>query len=144
VRALLLGVIALVVLFGFDGSRQPTSGNGWRLLATQRASGSPGSVLPIADEPALQAAWKALYLHGDAPAVDFSNVAVYWLTSVGSIACPSRLNGIHVDDAAAMVTASFSLAVTAGCDSNRVPDSFLLAIDRAVLPAGRYEVVVET
>ena len=136
VRAIVLGLVALVVLYGIDGSRQPTSGTGWQLLGYVRAPSDRDPLRLIPDEAALAAQWKALYLHGSPPAVDWSHVVVYRFTAFGSIACPSRLDGIRVDGPARRVMPLFSRAITLGCDPARVPDAFIVAIDRDRLAAG--------
>jgi hypothetical protein len=62
----------------------------------------------------------------------------YWVTATGSIGCPAHFAGFQAD--AAQVTFVFTRALTSGCDTLRVPDSFLVAIDRGRLPASPYGV----
>jgi hypothetical protein len=135
-RGLAVGLISVLVLFGIDGSRQPTSGTGWQLLGYVRASSTDDPIVPVPDDAALAAQWKTLYLHGSAPPVDWTRVVVYRFTAIGSIACPSRLDGIGFDRQARRVSPHFSRAITLGCDPTRVPDAFLVAIDRDQLPSG--------
>jgi hypothetical protein len=122
-------------------SSQPTSGDGWRLLARQRAVPGPGSATPLADAAALADAWQALRIDGE-PAVDLTTQAVFWLSTTGTIGCPARLDEVDVDTPDRAVVGHFSLGLTAGCDHKVVPDSFLVAIDRDRLPPEPFAVRV--
>jgi hypothetical protein len=132
--------ILAVVLFAWawDRSSQPTTGDGWRLLARQRAIGDVRTATTIADAGALEEAWATLRL-GGRPVVDFAADAVFWLVPVGTIGCPARLDSVLIDPAARTITGSFSLGLTAGCDTAVVPDSFLIAVDRRRLPAEPFQ-----
>jgi hypothetical protein len=138
VRGLIAFAIAFVLLYATDGSRQPTSGSGWRLLAYRRGLGVPNTVALLANQAALQNAWDKLYVDGAPETFDFTRAALFWLTSPGTFGCPSRFEGIRVDTSRAVVAGSFSRAITFGCDSKTIPDSFLVAVDRDRLPAGFY------
>lgn len=129
--------VALIVLFVADGSRQPTSGPGWQILGYQRGvAGSPDVVL-IADQVALDAAWDRLLLRTDPPPLP-AGAMTFWVTSTGTFGCPSHFAGLQLDPATANVALRFTLALTSGCDTIRVPDSFLLTIDRDRLPTGPF------
>jgi hypothetical protein len=142
-RGVILGLVALGVLYGFDGSRQPMSGSGWQLLGYVRASSSSQAILAIPDQATLATQWKELYLHDSPPPVDWSAVVVYRFTAIGSIACPSRLDGIDFDQHARRVTPRFSRAITLGCDPTRVVDAFIVALDRDRLLPGSTVVNVD-
>ena len=133
-RALLLGVFALAFLYAWDGSRQPVSGDGWRLLIAQRGLGEPDSVAPISDQRALDAAWDALRVRADPPQVDFTRGIVVWFVDTGTFGCRSRLDGLRVDQGRRLVAGAFSRGLVLGCDDAEVADSFLVVIDRRVLP----------
>ena len=133
--SLLLGALVLGVLYLWDGSRQPVSGNGWRILLAQRALGTLNSVAVINDQAELDAAWDTLRALGAAPRLDFDRQLVVQLVDSGAISCRSRLDGIAVDRERRVVSGVFSRGLVVGCDDSVVADSFLVAIDRARLPA---------
>lgn len=134
VRALALGALALGFLYAWDGSRQPTSGDGWQLLAAQRSVGEFDSVALIRDQTELGAAWEAMLLRTAVPAVDFDRWLVGWFVDTGTIGCRSRLDGIVFDAGRRIVAGAFSRGLVSGCDDGRVPDSFVVALDRRRLP----------
>ena len=74
--SLLLGALVLGVLYLWDGSRQPVSGNGWRILLAQRALGTLNSVAVINDQAELDAAWDTLRALGAARRLDFDRQLV--------------------------------------------------------------------
>ena len=135
---LVLFGIAFVLLYVADGSRQPTSGPGWTLLGYQRAVAGPADVVALSDPASLAGAWDKLRLPGVPPRLD--SARVYWFTASGTIGCPSHLAGVDVDGVSHRVVAVFTRALTLGCDPHRVPDSFLVAIDRGRLPAPPFDV----
>jgi hypothetical protein len=142
-RRILIGAIlvtgAVVLVRAWEYSGQPQGGDGWQLLARQRGIGDQNAAHLIDDQPGLNAAWKALLLRTDQPSVDFGRSVVAWLTPVGTIACPSRLDEIRFDPARRVVDGSFSLGLTMGCRSPAVSDAFLVAIDRDRLPEAPYQ-----
>jgi hypothetical protein len=133
-----VAAVAIVAVAGFawawDRSSQPTAGDGWQLLGRQRSLGEAGSARTIADADRLAEVWASLLLR-DPPRIDFATHAVLWLVPVGSIGCPSRLDGVTFDAPGRTVTGSFSLGLSAGCDRVAVADSFVVAVDRRRLPA---------
>jgi hypothetical protein len=143
-RRILIGailiVVAAVLVRAWEYSRQPATGDGWQLLARQRAIGDRNAAHVIDDQAGLDAAWKALLLRSDPPRVDFTRSVVVWLTPVGTIACPSRLDEIRFDPAQQLVDGWFSLGLTMGCRSPSVNDAFLVAIDRDRLPEVPYQI----
>jgi hypothetical protein len=138
--AIIVGGLAIAFALAWDASRQPSSGRDWRLVAQQRGSGDPGQVQVLDDEADVAAAWKALNLVGPPAIVDFDRSLALWLTGVGTIGCPSRLDDISIDAAGGDVVATFSRGFTLGCDDGVVPDSFLVAVDRDRLPPGPFRV----
>jgi hypothetical protein len=136
-RRYVLLVVALIVLFVADGSRQPTSGPGWRILGYQRGVAGSADVVLIQDQQALDAAWDRLLLRSDPPPLP-AGAMTFWVTSTGTFGCPSHFAGLQPDPATATVVLTFTLALTSGCDTMSVPDSFLVTIDRDRLPAGPY------
>jgi hypothetical protein len=131
-------VAALVMLFLADGSRQPTSGPGWRILGYQRGVAAKQDVVVITSQEALDSAWDRLLILSDPPGLP-SSAMTFWITAAGTFGCPAHFAGLQSDPATATVVLTFTLAVTSGCDTMRVPDSFLVAIDRNRLPAGPFQ-----
>lgn len=139
-RGTLIGLVALGLILGWDASRQPTVGHDWQLLGRQRAIGQPNTITMVTDQAQLTSAWNALHLSDDPSPVDFDRSIVFWLTSVGTIGCPSRLDDVRIDLVTALVDATFSRGFTLGCDDGIVPDSFLVRLDRDRLPTAPYRV----
>lgn len=77
-------------------------------------------------------------MRGDPSPVDFGRSTVFWLTSIGTIGCPSRLDDIRIDPVEALIDVRFSRGFTLGCDDGVVPDSFLVSVDRDRLPTIPY------
>jgi hypothetical protein len=134
-RRYALFVAALIVLFVADGSRQPTSGPGWRILGYQRGVVWNQDLVLITGQEELDSAWDRLLIRSDPPGLP-STAMTFWITATGRFGCPAHFAGLLTDPAAATVVLTFTLAITSGCDTMSVPDSFLLAIDRDRLPVG--------
>ncbi|HEX6868872.1 MAG TPA: hypothetical protein VF119_08695, partial [Candidatus Limnocylindrales bacterium] len=132
-------IVAIVFLGAWDASRQVPSGNGWRILAHQRATGDRNRVKLITDQAGLDAAWRAMRIVSEPLQVDFERSIVAWLTPVGTIACTTRLDDIRFDREHRLVDGAFSLGLTLGCGSPPVGDSFLVALDRDRLPDAPYQ-----
>ena len=136
----LLVVVAIGFVRAWDASRQLPSGDGWRILAHQRATGDRNQVRLITDQAGLDAAWRELLIRSDPLEVDFRRSIVAWLTPVGTIACTTRLDDVRFDRDRRLVDGTFSLGLTMGCGSPPVGDSFLVALDRDRLPEAPYQV----
>jgi hypothetical protein len=121
-----------------DGSRQPTSGPGWRILGYQRGVAGKQDVVLITSQAALDSAWDRLLIRSDPPALP-SRAMTFWITAAGTFGCPAHFAGLQPDPAAATVVLTFTLGITSGCDTMSVPDSFLVAIDRDRLPARPFQ-----
>ena len=141
-RGVVLFAFALFVLFQMDGSRQPTSGNGWRILGYQRGVAATSPVVSIPDDAALQDAWDRMRIRTTAPHADFATTSVFWLTATGSFGCPAHFAGLDLDPSRRTATAVFTWALASGCDAKKVPDSFLLAIDRDRLSDPPFSIVI--
>jgi hypothetical protein len=138
-RGLLAFVLAFALLYVMDGSRQPTSGSGWQVIAYQRGLGRVGTVTAIGDQPALEAAFDFLHLAAP-PVVDFGRSAVFVFVGIGTVGCPDRFEGIDFDLGRRVVSAAFARRLMFDCDPSRVPDSFIVALDRARLPPAPFRV----
>ena len=135
-----LAVVAVVLVRAWDASRQLAAGDGWRLLAHQRATGDRNQIQLITDQAELSAAWEEMRLHVEVPTVDFDRSVVAWLTPVGTLACTTRLDEVQFDREHGLMDGAFSLGLTLGCQSPPVGDSFLVAIGRDRLPVPPYQI----
>jgi hypothetical protein len=135
-RAYGVFVAALLLLFIADGSRQPTSGAGWRILGYQRGVAGPAAIVPVTTQADLDVIWDRMLIR-TAPARLPADASTFWVTATGSFGCPAHFAGFEV--AAARITAIFTSALTTGCDRLQVPDSFLVSIDDGRLPAGAFQ-----
>jgi hypothetical protein len=137
-RGVLLFAGATILLFVMDGSRQPTSGNGWRILGYQRGVAAPGDLVVITSQADLDATWDRMRIR-TAPARLPADARTFWVTATGTIGCPAHFAGFRADSGS--VTAIFTRALTSGCDNLKVPDSFLLAVDTGRLPTNVFRFV---
>jgi hypothetical protein len=128
-------VLALATLFVIDISRQPTSGRGWVLLAQPFREIEPkNDVVLVRDGAALAAGWSAADQAEAPPSVDFGRVIVVRFTQLGG-GCPLRFDGLLIDPPRHVVAGLFSTrGIQTTCSAVGAPYSFLVAIDRAVLP----------
>jgi hypothetical protein len=140
VVAAVIALVAIGVVRAWDASRQPPTGDGWRILAHQRATGDRNGIRLITDQAGLDAAWREMRIPSDPLTADFGRSVVAWLTPVGTIACTTRLDDVRFDPGEHVVDGAFSLGLTSGCGSPPVSDSFLVAIDRDRLPAPPYRI----
>jgi len=133
-------VVGVGIVAAWDASRQLPSGDGWRLIAHQRATGERNQVRLITDQAGLDGAADTMLLRSAPEAVDFERSVVLWLTPVGTISCTTRLDAVLFDRKARIVDVAFSLGLTMGCGSPPVGDSILVAIDRDRLPDRPYRI----
>lgn len=139
IAAVVVAVLAVGLVRAWDQSRQLPTGDGWQLLGRQRGVGDRNQVRLIGDQAGLDAAWTVLRLTTDPPTVDFGRSVVAWLTPLGTLSCPSRLDEVRFDPQERLVDGAFSLGLSMGCASPSVGDSFLVAIDRTRLPQPPYQ-----
>jgi hypothetical protein len=141
-RALLLAVVVLGLLYAWDQSRQPAAGTNWSLLGYRRIIGTPPSVRVISTPADLASAWGDFLIPSDPSSVDLDKTLVVWFSNFGTQGCPSRLDGVSIDRAQRIVAATFSRGFTFGCDAQQVPDSFLVQIDRSLLPSAPFTITM--
>jgi hypothetical protein len=114
-----------------------TEGDGWRLLGAGQAGGQEAYVVRAAtDADAWSEMWTTIGLEGPAPAVDLADeVVVSFGHGIGS-SCPEvRLDGVTIEGGAVFSETSDPLAPRA-CTADLVGAAvFVVAIERASLPA---------
>jgi len=121
---------------------QPTSGDGWRLLADQTQRGEPYTVHVALDATEYEWLWTSLALDGERPPVDFDSQIVIQFGAVYSGSCPEiRLDAVRIDEDDAVVTADIvSLGGARACTADANPRAYLVAVDKSRLPATPFTV----
>lgn len=121
---------------------QPTAGAGWRLLADQTGTGEPYTARVALDGAEYELLWTSLGLDGEQPVVDFDAEIVVHFGAVYSGSCPEiRLDDVIIDRASGSVVAKIvQLGGERICTSDAIPRSYLVAIDRSVLPTPPFTV----
>lgn len=114
---------------------QPTSGDGWRLLAKERA-GEPFRTGIAADQQTYEALWDRIGLTSAPPPVDFNDEVVIWLGAVYGSSCPDiRLDDLVSDVDRKLVHGTIVQPSTyVFCTADANPQAFVLALERAKLP----------
>lgn len=97
----------------------------------------------LADARSLATVWGRLGLEGEAPAVDFDRQVVFYLVIGHSGSCPdTRLDDVVVDGDlvyAVIPTITDEMA----CTSDWVPRTYLVAVDRELLPTPPFQLTAE-
>jgi len=120
---------------------QPTEGEGWRLLGHAEGTGEVYRTRVATTDEQLAALWRESSLGGDTPAVDWQAEIVVWFGAVYGSGCPVRLDGVMVDG----TTLHGEIVVPGSgpdspCRADANPHSFVVAVDRSLLPAGPFVV----
>jgi hypothetical protein len=121
---------------------QQLSGDGWRLIADQQGVGVSYRTGIATDDPSYVGLWRQVGLEGEPPPVDFETEVVIWFGAVYGSSCPNlRLDDVVVDQAGAIVHAVIVLAdVPMACTADANPHAYLVALERARLPAGPFAI----
>lgn len=132
---------------------QPSSGEGWRLLASATRNQLAVTVASETVEAALdEAEYLRLWLsmaRGEMPPVDFAREFVVRFVPPVSSSCPwIAFTGIGVDPDAAVMFGRFEDLSAAlflgavpenfGCTTDAAPHAFLVVVDRALAPASEF------
>lgn len=125
------------------GPGQPTSGDGWRLLAAVRGVGPVDDADVAADAAAYRALWEdTLGLRPARPDVDFDAEVVVWFGAVHSGTCPDiRLDDVVVDVERQPAVVHPRITVvdpTSFCTADANPFAFVVAVTRSMLPPGAW------
>ena len=121
---------------------QPTSGPGWRLLGDEWGAGDVYRTGIATDDDELATLWTKSGLSGGPGAVDWQREIVVWFGTAQSSSCPERLDGVSVTGStlhADLVVPGWPGACTA--DAN--PHSFVVAVERAILPSSPFHVQLD-
>lgn len=123
---------------------QPTEGEGWRLLGHAEGAGEAYRTGVATTDEQLVAVWQDAGLGGDAPAVDWQTEIAVWFGAVYGSSCPVRLDGIVVDGP----TLHGEIVIPgsgpdSACTDDANPHSFVVAVNRALLPTGPFVVQLD-
>ena len=124
---------------------QPQEGDGWRLLIDHDEVGFPYEVGIAWDSESLDTLLDSISGLGDVDFdVDFETEIVIWFGAVHGSSCPNlRLDDVVVDGDtlyAEVVNTDNAMA----CTSDAIPHTYLVAVEREVLPAAPFHVALST
>lgn len=124
---------------------QPVTGDGWRLLADEAPAGQAYRTGIAWDDASYADLWVRAGVTADAPAVDFDAEVVIWFGAVYGSSCPDlRLDDVIVDHDRALVYADIVLVEPpAACTDDANPHAYLVAVQRAALPAGPFAIQLD-
>ena len=142
VRELFAGDLDSICVTGADPATvppdgpQPTSGDGWQLLADQTQRGEPFSVHVAVNTEEYESLWASLALDSERPPVDFATQIVIYFGAVYSGSCPEiRLDGVNFDLDRSLVTAAVvQLGGNRMCTADANSRAYVVALDKSRLP----------
>jgi hypothetical protein len=119
---------------------QPTEGDGWRLLGTQRTGFTYRTGVATTTDQ-YEALWGLSGISAEAPAVDFGTEIVVWFGAVYGSSCEIRLDDVIIDTEGQLVFGDFVIPGNPGrCESDANPEAYVVAIERTLLPAAPFDV----
>jgi hypothetical protein len=117
---------------------QPTEGDGWRVLAVERTGDSYRTGVATNPEQ-YTALWDLSGVTTEQPVVDFENEIVIWFGAVYGSGCEIRMDDVVFDLERSIVHGDFVIPGNPGsCNSDANPEAYVVAVERASLPAGRF------
>lgn len=119
---------------------QPAAGEGWRLLGHAQGAGQVYRTGVATTDEQLASLWQESGLGGAAPPVDWQGEIVVWFGAVYGGGCPVRLDGVAVDAGDTLHGEIVIPGVVTACNADANPHSFVVAVERAVLPVGPFVV----
>ena len=113
---------------------QPTEGEGWRLLGTDR-TGEVYRTGVATTQLQYEQLWERAGLPLTGPPVDFETEVVIWFGAVYGSGCPIRLDDVVVDIERRVVHGQFvQPGSPVACNSDANPEAYVVALSRARLP----------
>jgi hypothetical protein len=142
VREVFAGDLEAICVTGADPATvppegpQPTSGDGWRLLADQTQRGESYSVHVAVSPTEYESLWASLALDGEPPPVDFATEIVIHFGAVYGSSCPEiRLDDVNFDLDRSLVTAAVVLlGGNRACTADANSRAYVVAVEKARLP----------
>ncbi len=122
---------------------QPTGGDGWRLLGTDRTGPAyrTGVATTLEQYGDL---WAEAGLTGQSPAVDFETEIVIWFGAVYGSSCPVRLDDVAVDTEHRVVYGGFVMPGNPTvCTGDANPEAYVVALARDRLPEAPFAVQLD-
>jgi len=120
---------------------QPTEGDGWRLLGTQRTGFTYRTGVATTTDQ-YEALWRLSGISAEAPTVDFGTEIVVWFGAVYGSNCEIRLDDVIIIDTERQLV--FGDFVIPGnpmeCNSDANPEAYVVAIERTLLPPAPFDV----
>lgn len=122
---------------------QPESGEGWRLLGTDRTGDSYRTGVATTDEQ-YAALWQQAGLDVDRPNVDFDDEVVIWFGAVYGSGCEIRMDGVVFDQERRIVHGDFVIpGVHQSCNDDANPEAYVVAVERSSLPEAPFDVQLD-
>jgi hypothetical protein len=119
---------------------QPTEGDGWRLLGTQRTGLTYRTGVATTTDQ-YEALWGLSGISVEAPTVDFGTEIVVWFGAVYGSSCEIRLDDVIIDTERQLVFGDFVIPGNPlECTSDANPEAYVVAIERTLLPAAPFDV----
>jgi hypothetical protein len=121
---------------------QRQQGDGWRLLADEQGVGEAYRTGIASDQASYGKLWREIGLSGEPPPVDFESEVVIWFGAVYGSSCPNlRLDDVVIDQQQALIHAEIVLVdAPMACTADANPHAYLVALERATLPAGPFAI----
>lgn len=122
---------------------QPESGEGWRLLGTDRTGSSYRTGVATTDDQ-YEELWDEAGLAGARPDVDFDREVVIWFGAVYGSGCEIRMDDVAFDHDQALVHGDFVIpGVHQGCNDDANPEAYVVAVERRALPEAPFAVQLD-
>jgi hypothetical protein len=122
---------------------QPTGGDGWRLLGTDRTGPTYRTGVATTTEQYEQL-WLEAGLTGEAPDVDFETEIVVWFGAVYGSGCPIRLDDVVINTTSRVVHGDFVLPGNPTvCNQDANPEAYVVALLRSRLPEAPFAVQLD-
>lgn len=122
---------------------QPESGEGWRLLGTDRTGSSYRTEVATTEEQ-YAAVWRQAGLDGAPPTVNFDTEVVIWFGAVYGSGCEIRMDDVVFDLEQRVVHGDFVIpGVHQGCNDDANPEAYAVAVERSALPEAPFDVQLD-
>jgi len=120
---------------------QPLAGEGWRLLGEDETGEAYRSGVATTDAQ-LDRLWALAGLEGEPSTVEWDSEIAVWFGAVYGSGCPVRMDGVVVEGDLLHADLVVPNAVY-GCNDDANPHSFVVAVERQLLPEGPFRVQLE-
>lgn len=133
--AIVAALAVVITMNALPPPPQARQGDGWRLLTAEKDVGGVWETEFLNSEGALRRFWADEGLSGPVPDVDWASEAVLFFGPAVSSECPDvRLRDVGVRNGVVYPETEVVDEEGDGCTDDANPFTFLVAVDRAVLP----------